>query len=43
MYVKYWFTAQFATSASINDLNLIEELIEYKNVNKKVANGAIKI
>jgi len=44
MYVKYiQFTAQSETAASRNDLNLIKELIEYKNVNKKVVDAGIKI
>ena len=32
MYVKYWFTAQSETSVPRNDLNLIKELKQYKNV-----------
>lgn len=37
VYVKYWFTAQSVTSVTIYDYNLIKELIQYKNVNKKVS------
>ena len=42
VYVKYWYNAQSTISAPTNDLNLIKALVGYKNINKKVAEMAIK-
>lgn len=42
VYVKYSFNAQSIISAPRNDFNLLKKLIEYKNINKKIAEIAIK-
>ena len=40
MYVKAWFTAQFALSARQNDLKLVKNIDKYKSVNTDISKTA---
>ncbi|XP_063547373.1 uncharacterized protein LOC134754858 [Cydia strobilella] len=42
IYVKYWFEAPAGQCAPRNDLNLLKDLITFKNINLAMANVALK-
>lgn len=42
VYAKYWFTAPMAYMASVNDLQILKDLVDFKKYNTVVAEVAIK-
>lgn len=42
VYMESWFSCPISTDATINDLNLIENLYKFKEINKSISDVAIK-
>lgn len=43
VYVQYWFECTLPAAAPKLDLKLIENLIDYRNINKKMANELLRV
>lgn len=43
VYIRYWYSCTFSVAAPMLDLKLIENLIDYRNINLKLANKMLTV
>lgn len=43
IYLEHWFTSTLAAQAALNDVKLIEQLKQYRQINSSLAEAALKI